>query len=155
MCDNTHRRDFDTKFLDAKFLHEFPLNGLPGLGAQAAHALVGVVPGERSQVHAGDRAQKPCRLPFLLHRSPGYLRLGAALHCARIHPNVLEPIQVERNARVAKERPSIERCDRARGIRIARCDLAFRRPPEIARLVIYCHCGLPATHTAREARARP
>ena len=43
---------------------------MPPLGAQAPHALVGVIAGKSRQIHAGDRAQQPCRLPFFFYRPP-------------------------------------------------------------------------------------
>src|SRR5437870_11015171 len=89
---NAHGRDLDIEALDAKLLHELLLNRLPRLGAQAAHTLVRVVSGERRQIHAGDGAQEPSRLPFLLYRSPRSDGLRAALDGARVHAYRVYPI---------------------------------------------------------------
>ena len=99
--------DFDAEFLDSEFLHEFLLDGLPCFRAQAAHAFVSVVARKRRQVHAGDRSQKPCRLPFFLDSSASNLRLRATFHGARVHPNFLHPVQIERNAGVRKQRNAL------------------------------------------------
>ena len=116
----------DAEFLDPEFLDEILLDRLSRLRAQAPHALVGVVAGERRQVHAGDRAQKPCGLPFFLHRAARYLRLGAAFHGARVHANFLHPIQIERNTGVGEKRASSERGDRIRSVGLSGRDRAFR-----------------------------
>ena len=116
---NANRAHLDAEFLDAEFLHEILLDGLSRLRAQSPHALIGVVAGERCQIHAGDRAQKPCGLPFFLHRSARHLRLGAAFHGARVHANFLHPVQIERNAGVREQRTPGERGDRIRRVRLA------------------------------------
>jgi len=70
------------------------LNGLPRLGAQAANTLVSIVAGERRQIHAGDGAQKPSGLPFLLYGSPRADGLCAALHGAGVYAYRVHPIQI-------------------------------------------------------------
>jgi hypothetical protein len=104
-------------------MYEILLHGLPCLGAQTAHTLVRVIAGKCGQIHAGNRPEKPSRLPFLLHRSSRDLRLGTAFDCARVHANFLHPIQVERNSRVSQERALPKNCDRV-----------FRERPETADL---------------------
>src|ERR1700733_1111423 len=89
---------------------------------QSPHTLVGIVAGERSQVHAGNSTQKPRRLPFFLYRAPGYLRLGAPLHGARVDPNLLHPIEIERNPGVGKKRASRERSDGVRAVSFSGSD---------------------------------
>src|SRR5260370_35369906 len=100
---NTYGSDFDIEALDAKLLLELVLNRLPRLGAQAANSLVGVIAGECRQIHAGDGAQKPSRLPFLLYRSPGADGLRAALDGAGVHAHRVHPIQIQRATAVGLE----------------------------------------------------
>src|SRR2546422_2677270 len=74
---------FQVELSDSEPLPNFLLDGLAGFPAQAAHALVGIVAGESRQVHAGNGAQEPSRLPFLLYRPPRDEGLGAAFHRAQ------------------------------------------------------------------------
>src|ERR1700674_2813465 len=76
---NADGSDLYTEALDTKLLHKFVLNRLSRLGAQSPNTLVGVIAGERRQIHAGDGAQEPSCLPFLLDRPPGADGLRAAL----------------------------------------------------------------------------
>ena len=109
------RADLDAESFDAKFLNQFLLHRMPRLGAESAHAFVRVIAGKRGQVHACDRAQKPCRLPFLLHRAACHLRLGAALHRTGVHANFLHPIQVERDAAIGQQWSTVKRGQRLPG----------------------------------------
>ncbi len=79
------------------------LNRLPSLGTQSAHALIGVVARKSSQVHAGNRAQQPCRLPFFLHGAPGNVCLRPPLDGAGVHANLFHPIDIQRNAAVREK----------------------------------------------------
>src|SRR6266481_726417 len=97
---NADGSDLDVKALDAKPLNEFALDRLSRLGAQSANTLVSVVAGERRQIHAGDSAQKPCGLPFLLYGSPSADGLCAALDRAGVHAHCIYPIQIQWNAAV-------------------------------------------------------
>src|ERR1700722_5963941 len=98
------------------------------LGAQPADALVGVVAGQSSKVHAGYSSQKPSRLPVFLHGSTSDLGLRATFHCASVHPNVSHPIEIERDAFVGQKGLPGKGChDTAVGIAIARtASEAFR-----------------------------
>jgi hypothetical protein len=80
------------QLLDPKLLFNFLLNGMPALRAQTAYALIGVVAGKSGQIHAGDGAQKPRRLPFFFHGSPRDLGLGAALDRAGVDSHFAHPI---------------------------------------------------------------
>ena len=92
--------NFNLQFLDPKLLFYFLLDGVPGLGAQTTNALVGVIAGESSQIHAGNRPQKPRRLPFFFHRSSRNMGLNAALDCAGVNADFSYPIEVEGNSDV-------------------------------------------------------
>src|SRR5882762_8695532 len=76
--------DLNLQFLDPKLLFYFLLDGMPGFRAEAANSLVGIVAGKSSQVHAGNRPQKPSRLPFFFYGSSRDVGLNAALDGARI-----------------------------------------------------------------------
>src|SRR6267378_4756586 len=100
---NADGSDLDIEALDAKLLYELVLNRLSRLGAQTANTLVGVVAGECRQIHAGDGAQEPSRLPFLFYRSPRADGLRAALDGASVHAHRVHPIQIQRNTAVGLE----------------------------------------------------
>jgi hypothetical protein len=100
------------QFLDPKLPFYFRLDGVPGLGTQAAHALVGVIAGESSQIHAGNRPQKPCCLPFLFYGSSSDMGLNAALDRAGVDSDFTYPIEVEGNAGIREQRLSGERSNR-------------------------------------------
>ena len=61
------RGNFNVQFFNPQALDQIILNRMPGFGAQAAHALFSVIAGESGEVHAGDGAQQPCRLPIFLY----------------------------------------------------------------------------------------
>src|SRR6202521_2071648 len=104
--------DLDLQFLDPKLLFYFLLDGVPGLRAQTTNALVVVIAGESSQIHAGNRPQKPRRLPIFFHRSSRDMGLNAALDCAGVDSDFSYPIEVEGNAGIRQQRPSEERGNR-------------------------------------------
>ena len=90
--------DLNLQLLDPKLLFYFLLDGMPGLRAQTANALVGVIAGKGGQIHAGNRPQKPCRLPFFFHRSSRDMGLNTPLNCAGVDTDFPYPIQIEGNA---------------------------------------------------------
>jgi hypothetical protein len=96
--------DFYLEFFDAEFLDEIVLKRLSSLGAKAPHALIGVIAGKCGEIHAGNCAQKPRRLPLFFYRAARHLRLGAALNRAGVHSNFLHPIQIEGNSGVGQKR---------------------------------------------------
>src|SRR5208282_2732302 len=104
--------DLNLKFLDPQLLFQFRLDGMPSLRAQTANALVGVIAGKSCQIHAGNRAQKPCRLPFFFHGSARDLRLSAALDRAAVDAYFAHPIQIERDAVIPEQRPPGENRNR-------------------------------------------
>src|SRR6267378_4820810 len=95
---HTNGSDLNLQFLDPQLLFYFQLDGVPGLRAQTANALVGVIAGKSSQIHAGNRSQKPRRLPFFFHGSSRDVRLNAPLDCAGVDSDFSYPIEVEGNA---------------------------------------------------------
>src|SRR5437868_9965602 len=114
--------DLDLQFLDAELLFQFLLDGAPGLRAQAANALLGVITGKSCQIHAGNRPQKPRRLPFFLYSSSRDMGLNAALDGAGVDPDFTDPIEIEGNAGIRQQRPSGESRERTAVVRDALCD---------------------------------
>ncbi len=92
---NANRRDFDPQLFNPQLVLDLRLNRMPRFRAQPPHPLVGVVARKRSQIHAGDRPQKPCRLPFFFHRAPRRLRLGAPLDRTGIDAHRAHPIEIQ------------------------------------------------------------
>ena len=133
---HAHRAHLDAELLDTEFLYEILLDGLSRLRAQSTHPLIRVIAGECSEVHAGDRTQEPRSLPCFLDRAAGYLALSAAFHCTGIHPNFLDPIQIERDAGVGQERTFGERGDRARSVLVSGCDIGPGFAREVGIIVI-------------------
>ena len=142
--------DLHFEFFNSQLVHQILLHRLPRLRAQTAHTFFRVIAGKRGQIHARDRPQQPCRLPFLLHGSSRYLGLGAAFHCAGVHANFLHPIQVERNSRVLLERAPAKSRDRISGIRLEATSLTCHFVSCSGMVVIYWHLSfatLAATGT--------
>src|SRR5258708_12036542 len=104
--------DLDLQLFDAKLLFYFLLDGVPCLRAQTANAVGGVITGKSCQIDAGNRPQKPRRLPFFLYSSSRDMGLNAALDGAGVDPDFTDPIEVERNAGIRQQRPSGERGNR-------------------------------------------
>src|SRR6185437_1761999 len=64
---------------DLESLDEMVFERAAGFGAEALHALGGVVAGKRGEVHAGDGAEQPGGLPVLFDAAAGADGGGAAL----------------------------------------------------------------------------
>ena len=92
-------------------LDQIALDGMPGLGTQTAHTLFGVIAREGSQVHTRNGAEQPCRLPVFLYRAAGNVALGPAFDRTRVDTNLLQPIEIQRDAAVRDQRPSGKRGD--------------------------------------------
>src|SRR5690606_13292941 len=73
------------------------------LGAEAKHVSPGVVAGKRGQVDQCDRTQQPGSLPVLLHTATRADRGRAALDRAAVDADVPDPVELQREARVARE----------------------------------------------------
>src|SRR6202795_3184946 len=115
--------DLNLQFLDPKLLFYFLLDGVPGLGAQAANALVGIIARKSSQIHAGNRPQKPRRLPFLFYGSSRDMGLDAALDCAGVNADFSNPIEVEAIAGIPEQRLSGERRNRTAAVCSVWCEI--------------------------------
>src|SRR6185369_4795633 len=94
---DTHGGHLNRKILDAKGLSHAVRHRLHRLRAQTPHAFLRVVPGESREVHAGNSPQEPGYLPILFDRSPRSQGSRATLNGAGVHPNTLNPIEVERH----------------------------------------------------------
>src|ERR1700675_2086535 len=119
---HANRSDFNLQFLDPQLLFDLLLDGVPGLRAQAANALVGVIAGKRSQVHAGNRPQKPRRLPLFFHSSSRNMGLNAALDRTGVDSDFSYQIQVEGNSDVWQQRSSGERGNRTAAVGSMWCE---------------------------------
>ena len=75
---------------------------LARLGAQAPHAALGVVAGERGQVDAADRIDQPGGLVGLLDRAAPGQRRGAAFGRRPVDGMALEHVRGQRDAPVAR-----------------------------------------------------
>ena len=73
----------------------------PGLGAEPPDPAGSVVAREGGEVHQGDGAKQPCRLPFALDRPAGPERRRAPLDRAAVDPDLLDPVELEGHAGVA------------------------------------------------------
>src|ERR1700687_639348 len=111
------------QFLDPKFLFYFLLDGVPGLRAQTTHALVGIIARKSGQIHAGNRPQKPRRLPLFFHRSSCDMGLNAALDRAGVDSDFSYPIEVEGNAGIREQRLSGEHSNRTVAVRSVWCEI--------------------------------
>src|SRR5260370_26565068 len=115
--------DLDLQFLDPKFLFDLLLDGVPGLRAQTSHALVGIIARKSGQIHAGNRPQKPRRLPLFFHRSSCDMGLNAALDRAGVDSDFSYPIEVEGNAGIREQSLSGERGNRTAAVRSVCSDI--------------------------------
>src|SRR5579871_5490061 len=108
-------RHSDVEVFDAQPPYQVLLDRMNALGAQAAHALLGVVAREGRQVHAGDCAQQPRDLPVFLHRAAQDVALRAPFHGAGVDPHLPHPVEIQRNAAIREQRPPAQCGDRSRG----------------------------------------
>ena len=100
--------DFDVERFDAKLFYEFALERLAAFGAEAADALVGVIPRESCEIHAGDGAEKPGGLIILFYGAAGGERLCATLDGAGVDADVFDPIEVEWDSAIRLESAVVE-----------------------------------------------
>ena len=113
---HANSRNLNVKIFHSQMLYQLGLNRLPALGAQAANALVGVVSRQSCQIHTGNCAQQPCRLPVFFHRTTRDMGLRPAFHRAGIDANLLYPIQIDRYSSIGQKRAPIQRCQGSVGI---------------------------------------
>src|SRR5208282_2714561 len=92
--------DFDVERFDAEFCDEFVLEGLAGFGAETANAFVGVISGERRQIHARNGAEEPGGLVILFYGAACDDRLSAAFDGRGVDADVFDPVEIERDAAV-------------------------------------------------------
>ncbi len=108
---DANRGNLDIQFFDSQPLDQVILNRMPRFGAQAAHPLLGVIARQSGQVHAGDGAQQPCRLPVFLYGAAGNVTLRPAFDRAGVDANLLHPVEIERNAAIRDQRTAGKRGD--------------------------------------------
>jgi hypothetical protein len=92
----------DGQPLRAHRLEQVGADRAPGLGAEPSHPAGRVVAGEGGEVHQGDGAQEPRGLPLALDRTAGLERRRPTLDRAPVHPDLLDPFELERHPRVAR-----------------------------------------------------
>src|SRR3989442_1611460 len=98
---DAHRADRDAELCRAQRLEQVAADRLLRLGAEPQHVAGGVVALERREGDAGDGAEQPGGLPFLLDGAPRGDRGGASLHRRAVHAHRADPVEVERGTRVA------------------------------------------------------
>src|SRR5882724_6708389 len=108
---HANRGDLDVQLFNSQALDQIVLDGMPGLGTQAAHALLGVIAREGGQVHTGNGAEQPCRLPVFFYRAAGDVALRPAFDRTSVDANLLQPIKIQRDAAVRDQRPAGKRGD--------------------------------------------
>jgi len=106
---HANRSDLNFKIFDTQLLHQFVLNRLPGLSAQAENAFVRIVSGESREIHASYCAQQPRRLPIFFYGTPCDMGLRPAFHGTGIDSNLFYPIEVEWYALIRQKRMSAQR----------------------------------------------
>src|SRR5438270_1899237 len=97
---HTYGCHLEVEVLKPELLHNGLLHWLTSLCAETQYALLGVITGKSSQIHAGDGAQQPRCLPFLLHRTTSHQALRAALYRAGVDLHVGHPVDIERHATI-------------------------------------------------------
>jgi len=90
----------DIEFFDLQLFYEFSTQGLPGLGAEAADTVCGVVAGKRGEIHAGNGAQQPGGLPFFFHGASRNMGLGSPFDGAGVDAKLFYPVQIQRDATI-------------------------------------------------------
>src|SRR5579863_9043165 len=98
----------DLERFNPKLPHQFCLKRLPCFSAEATHSLLSVIAGERGEVHAGDGAEQPRRLPFFFNAATTNMRLCAAFHRAGVDANVFYPIKIQGDPAVAAQRHAVQ-----------------------------------------------
>jgi len=93
-----HGADPDAELGRAQGVEQVAADRVLRLGAQPEHVGRRVVALECGQVHAGDRAQQPGGLPFLLDGAAGRDGSRPALDSAAVDPQGAHQVQVERGA---------------------------------------------------------
>ena len=96
--------DGEVKLFDAEALDQMALQRIAGLGAQPPYAVGGIVAAERGQVHAGNGAKQPRRLILFLDGAARAVRGRPALDRAGVDPDLVDPVDIERDALVAFEK---------------------------------------------------
>jgi hypothetical protein len=76
------------------------LKRLPGLCTKPSHPFVCIVTRERRQVHAGDGAQEPRRLPFFFNRAAGRVGLRSTLNRTGIDSHTVNLVKTERDTAI-------------------------------------------------------
>src|SRR5882762_101467 len=95
------RANLDIEIADAERVDQVLAQRATGLGAEPQHVAGRVVALQRRQVHAGDRAQQPRGLPFLLYGTARWDGGGAAFHGAAIDAQRADDVEIERQTGIA------------------------------------------------------
>src|SRR5262249_28929489 len=92
---NTNCGYFDSQLFYSQFFYEFMLKRLTGFGAEAAHTFFRIVARKGGQIHAGNRTQLPCCLPFFFYGPAGNMSLCPALYRAGIDVDLPQPVEIQ------------------------------------------------------------
>src|SRR5882757_10313087 len=101
---DTDRADANIQIGNSQLVYQFILQRLASFGAEPADAFIGVVAGERGQVHAGDRADEPGKLPIFFDGAASDQGGGTAFDGAGVDADRLDPLQIERSAAIDVQR---------------------------------------------------
>src|SRR5882757_4702675 len=101
---DTDRADANIQIGNSQLVYQFILQRLASFGAEPADAFIGVVAGERGQVHAGDRADEPGKLPIFFDGAASDQGGGTAFDGAGVDADRFDPFEVERGAAIDVER---------------------------------------------------
>jgi hypothetical protein len=117
----------DDRPAEAECFDDVSPKRVPGLGAEATDALLGVVGVERRQVHQRDRSKQPCRLRLTLDGTPLRQAADPALQGGTVDiAHRFEKAEIERHAWVAPQAGRRRVGGHAQFDRPRRCSLRFQ-----------------------------
>ena len=91
----------DCSCLDSERLEQIGPYGKAGFAAEPAHPVLGIVPGERGQVDAGNGLEEPSGLVDLFDRAPGGQGLAPALDGGGVGLDGESPVEVKFRSRIS------------------------------------------------------
>src|SRR5690606_39894619 len=95
-------RRADRQFGRPEGIENVPTDRQTRLRAEPADVTGRVVSREGGQVDAGNGSQQPRDLPLLLDRAPGSERRGPPLDSTAVRTRRSDPVQIERDPRIAR-----------------------------------------------------
>ena len=107
--------DGEVQLLDTEAINQMMLQRIAGFGAQTADAVSGIVAAEGGEIHAGNSTKQPRCLILFLDGAARDVSGGSALDGAGVDADLVDPVDVERNAAIALEKSPIENHGRGLG----------------------------------------